>query len=115
MPIANAGDSFASLGTSLSNLMKVCHCGHKGQKVLLIKSTRLFKSICYDNKFDIKLKGFNNGKKSIAHLVNLKMLFFLVKHGRIGNVLNAKYAKKHIFGKKKLINTIKKNIGSIFG
>jgi hypothetical protein len=83
--------------------------------VLLIKSTSLFKSICYDNKFDIKLKGFNNGKKSIVHLVNLKMLFFLVKHGRIGNVLNAKYAKKHIFGKKKLINTIKKNIGSIFG
>jgi len=89
--------------------------GHKGHKVLLIKSSSLFKSICYDNKFDIKLKGFNNGKKSIAHLVNLKMLFFLVKHGRIGNVLNAKYAKKHIFGKKKLINTIKKNIGSIFG
>jgi hypothetical protein len=46
----------------------MCHCGHKGHKVLLIKSTSLFKSICYDNKFDIKLKGFNNGKKSIAHL-----------------------------------------------
>jgi CubicO group peptidase (beta-lactamase class C family) len=46
--------------------------------VLLIRSANLFKSICYDNKFDIKLKGFNNGKKSMNKRMNIKsiMIFF---------------------------------------
>ncbi len=69
----------------------------------------------YSQDLETKLKWFNNDKKNIVLHVPLKMLNYMAKLDKTSSVLNAKHVIKLIFGKKKRINIIAKNIGLDYG
>ena len=62
-----------------------------------------------------KLKRFNNDKKSTVFIVNLKMLTYVEKPFREGNVFCVNHAENRISGKKNLINIIVKSTGLNYG